>query len=100
MQPAFAEAFINKFGPNSIEILDLNIKNFDRIFNGVQIKDSKRYFKKIVPQSDLVVATGSTIVNDTIDDIIKLSKNYIFYGTTIAGASKLLNLKRFCFKSH
>ncbi len=100
MQPAFAEAFINKFGPNSIEILDLNIKNFDKIFNGVKIKNSKIFLKKIVPRSDLVVATGSTIVNDTIDDIIKLSKNYIFYGTTIAGAAKLLNLKRFCFKSH
>ena len=100
MQPGFAEALIKKFGKNNITILDLNYKNFDRIFNGVKIKNSKLYLEEVLKNNDITLATGSTIVNDTIDNVIKFSKDTFFYGTTIAGSAKLLNIKRLCFRSH
>ena len=100
MQPGFAEALINKFSSKYIEILDLNPKNFGKDFNGITIKDSSYFSKQILPNSELTLATGSSVVNNTIDEIIKYSKNVIFYGTTIAGVAKLLNLQRLCFKSH
>ncbi len=100
MQPGFADILIKNFGSENVEILDLNPDNFNKNFQGVIIKDSKKTLKETLKNSDLVLATGSSIVNDTIDDIIKYSKKVIFYGTTIAGVSKILNLERICFKSH
>ncbi len=100
LQPSFAQHLIEKFNPENITILDLNPKNFGKNFDGVIIKNSKKFLKDNLANSDIIIATGSTVVNDTIDDIIDFSKEVIFYGTTISGVAKLLNLKRFCFKSH
>ncbi len=100
LQPAFATALIEKFEAKNIYILDLDIKNFSKKIKGVPVLDSKKYYKDILKKSDLTLATGSTIVNDTIDEIIKYSNEIIFYGVTIAGASKLLNLNRLCENSH
>jgi len=49
--------------------------------------------------SDVVIATGSTIVNNTIDEIIELCKGKLlmFYGVTIASAAYEFGLKRLCF---
>jgi len=45
---------------------------------------------------NLIVATGSTLVNNTIGDFL-VGKPAIFYGITIAGAAKLLDLEEFCY---
>lgn len=60
---------------------------------------NENFYKK----ADAVIASGSSIVNGSIVDIIANSKKYnkklYFYGTTIAGAANLLGLNRFCYKS-
>jgi uncharacterized protein (DUF4213/DUF364 family) len=50
--------------------------------------------------SDLIFATGSTIVNGTIGNFINKNKPVIFYGVTISAAAKILNLKTYCYCGH
>jgi hypothetical protein len=45
--------------------------------------------------ADLLVVTGSTIVNATLSDFLG-TKPVIFYGTTLAGPAHLMGWERFC----
>ena len=45
--------------------------------------------------ADLLLVTGTTLVNDTIDTFLG-SKPIIFYKTTIAGAAHMMNRKGVC----
>lgn len=45
---------------------------------------------------DISIVTGRTIVNNKINDFL-VDKPMIFYGVTIAGAAKILNLENFCY---
>jgi hypothetical protein len=100
LQPGFASDIIERFGKNNITILDLNPKNIGKKFKGVEIKDSKKFCKDSISKTYLTLATGSTIINNTIDEILKYSNRVFFFGVTIAGVSKLLHLERLCFKAH
>lgn len=44
---------------------------------------------------DLVISTGTTLVNNSIQKVLK-DKPVLFFGVTISGASQLLGLKCFC----
>jgi len=48
----------------------------------------------------MVLCTGTTLVNATIEEILALGEKYhkriIFYGVTIAAAAELLGLERIC----
>lgn len=46
--------------------------------------------------ADIVFATGSTVVNGTIDEIAKARPDTVFYGVTIAGIAYLTGLSQFC----
>ena len=48
--------------------------------------------------TDLLLVTGTTLVNGTIGRFLK-SKPILFYGTTIAGTAYLMGWNRFCAKS-
>ncbi len=50
-----------------------------------------------VEWAGLLLATGTTLVNNTIGDFLT-GKPVLFYGTTIAGAAHLMNWERFCAK--
>ncbi len=100
LQPGFATELIKVFGYKNIAILDLNYKNIGKSFNGVEIKDSREFSKYYLKKNFITLATGSTIVNNTIDDIVDNANNVIFFGVTIAGVSKLLHLDRICFEAH
>ena len=45
--------------------------------------------------ADLLLVTGTTIVNGTIEPFLT-DKPVLFYGTTIAGAAEMMGWKRFC----
>jgi hypothetical protein len=47
--------------------------------------------------ADLMLVTGTTLVNDTIEEFL-IQKPVLFYGTTIAGAAHLMGWNRFCAK--
>jgi short subunit dehydrogenase-like uncharacterized protein len=48
---------------------------------------------------DIALVTGTTIVNNTIDQF-RISKPVIFFGVTITGAAYLLDLDTVCYYGH
>lgn len=58
------------------------------------------FFGVFFGSSDIILCTGSTVANGTINEILELAKKYnkriIFYGTTIAGVANLFGIERFC----
>jgi len=48
---------------------------------------------------DIVLVTGTTVVNNTINQF-RLAKPVIFYGITISGVAGLLGLDHFCYCGH
>ncbi len=92
LQPGMAEALSKSF---VIRIVDLDKDNYNKKFNGAIVEGSSAT-DEIINNSDLILATGSTSVNSTIDELL-IDKDVIFYGTTVAAVAYLNNLTRFCF---
>ena len=90
-QPRLLEEVVRNF---EFRICDRDPEKIDTIKSGVKVEDSGAY-KEIVKWADLILATGTTLVNDTIDNFTGYVP-IIFYGITISGAAKLLNLNHFC----
>ncbi|MDX9805158.1 MAG: DUF364 domain-containing protein [bacterium] len=101
LNPSIAEALVNSFGADNVRITDLNRKNKGVFKYGVEIWDGKERTEDLVKDSDLILITGTTLVNGSLDKILdyvkEYGKEYAVYGTTIAGVSSLMNLNRLCF---
>lgn len=95
-QPAMIDALSKAF---TLEVLDLDRDNIGKEKFGSIILDGNKDTESAIEHSELILATGSTLVNGTIDGILAMAepKDVIFYGVTIAGAAALLGLKRICF---
>lgn len=78
-----------------VRVCDLNPDNIGTEKCGILI-DGPDAFAANAQWADTVVSTGSTVVNGTIDDIVRASRDVYFYGVTITGAAKLLGLKQYC----
>jgi len=94
-QPALIDCLENKF---TLRALDLNPTNIGKKIGSVVVEDGSD-FTSALEWADLVLCTGSTLANGSIVNFLNLDKPVIFYGTTIAGAAKLLGLQRLCLKS-
>lgn len=94
-QPSMVQELAGSF---TLRILDLAEDNIGAVKSGIKIEDGRRDTTKVLSWCDLILATGSTVVNGTITQLIK-QKPVIFYGTTIAGTAVLMGLRRFCPKS-
>ncbi len=94
-QPAMIQELSGKF---SIRVVDLDEDNVGSYRYGVLIEDGKKSTEELLNWCDLILATGSTVVNGTIGQFIG-EKPTIFYGTTIAGIAELMGLTRFCTES-
>ncbi|MEA3312852.1 MAG: DUF364 domain-containing protein [Caldisericota bacterium] len=91
-QPRFAETFSKHF---HLRIVDLDNEMVGKKVNGVLIEVEESTSRNI-EWADLLWITGTTVVNNTIEQFLNVKKDKVFYGTTIAGAAYILNLKRFC----
>jgi uncharacterized protein (DUF4213/DUF364 family) len=64
------------------------------------IWNSRKMTELLVKQSDVVLITGTSLVNATFDYImncvLKYNKNYLVYGVTAGGVCKLMDLNRIC----
>ncbi|MDI0265106.1 MULTISPECIES: Rossmann-like domain-containing protein [unclassified Clostridioides] len=80
-------------------VLDLNPEFIDTIQYNVKIEDGIRDYEDVISWADIIICTGSTLCNNSIVNFISLNKPVYYYGTTIAGASNILGLKRLCFCS-
>jgi hypothetical protein len=99
LQPAMAEALAPAY---DLTILDLDPDNIGRQTSGVPIQDGRRDLAQAVDGSDLVVATGSTLTNNTMDTVLAAAgdRPVVWFGITVSGAAALLGLERFCPLGH
>ncbi len=98
-QPAILESLSNS--KYQIRVLDLNPAHVGENRYGIKVEDGISDFDKVVLNwADVIYCTGSTLCNGSIVNFLNLDKEVIFFGTTIAGTAKILNLKRACFCSH
>jgi hypothetical protein len=95
MQPAMVEALAAQF---EIRAVDLDPDNLGQKRCGVLIEDVS-HTEEILSWADLIVATGTTAVNDTLTPLLK-GKPIIFYGVTIAGVAYLKGYEQYCFCGH
>ena len=90
-QPKMVEVLSSRF---PMRVLDMDPDNIGVSKHGITI-ESPLATKKAVDWADLLLVTGTVIVNDTLPRFLNL-KPAIFYGTTIAGAAHLMGWERFC----
>lgn len=97
MQPALLEAMVRVMGPERVMVSDLALAGSVRC--GIRILDGMNS-SEIFERCQLILITGSTIANGTIDGLMENAlhhkKRAVFFGTTISGAAYLLNLERWC----
>ena len=100
LNPAIAEALVREFGAESVRITDLNRQNIGMQKFNVEILDGRTQAGDVIRSSDMVLITGTTLVNGTFDDLQNLAKQWgktvVIYGVTAAGVSRLMNLTRLC----
>lgn len=96
-QPALLEQLSKRF---NLRVLDLNPENVGHIRYGTLVEDGEKDFEEVVNQwAELILCTGSTICNGSILNFLNTDKQVLFFGTTLAGAAKILGLDRVCFCS-
>lgn len=103
LQPAILQNLASRFGAINVLATDLNPKNIGTQKHGVAILDGEADTEKLINLSDVLLVTGTTIVNGTFDDIfqraLELRKPCTFFGVTIAGVAELLSLERLCLQT-
>jgi hypothetical protein len=91
---------VERFGAGNVRCTDLNPANIGSCKGGVGIEDGRTDTGNVVAWSDVLLVTGSAIVNDTFDEIYEAAacgeKALLVFGVTGAGAAALLGLKRVC----
>ncbi len=78
----------------TVRVCDRDPDQIGRVKTGITIEPSKAY-QEIIAWCDLILATGTTLVNNTID-ALRIGKPIVFYGITISGTAKLLGLTHYC----
>jgi hypothetical protein len=84
---------------NPLRVLDLDPDNIGTTKFGVAISDPAKTREEI-EWCDVILATGSTIVNGTLPDFLETGKHVILYGVTISAAAEILGLDRYCQCGH
>ena len=93
-QPRMVEHLSAAFEYRILDMDQDNIgtRKFDALVEGPEAT------ARAVAWADLLLVTGTTLVNGTIHDFLS-HKQVLFYGTTVAGVAHLMNLDLFCAKS-
>ena len=91
LQPRMVESLSARF---PVRVLDMDPDNIGSKKYGAEI-ESPDNTSSAIDWADLLVVTGTTIVNGSLPAFVG-DKPVIFYGTTIAGAAWLMGWERFC----
>ena len=98
------ENLVKVFGAENVHCTDLNPKNLGTRKFGAEIWDGRTNTERLITWCDVLLATSSTIINDTFDGIKKEAdvkgKRLIIFGVTGAGVSTLIGRERLCFQPH
>jgi hypothetical protein len=104
LQPAILENLVLVFGADNVRCTDLNPANIDAVKYGIEVWDGKTDTVRLIEWCNLVLATSSTIVNNTFDDIrreaVSRGRRLIVFGVTGAGAAAMTGLEILCFQPH
>ena len=92
-QPSMLDRLRKSF---NVRVVDLDKNNINTVKYGVLVEDGEKDTVDLLKWCDVIVATGSTIANNTITSLFVDDKPTIFFGTTLAGAAALMGLERFC----
>lgn len=92
LQPRMVESLGKNF---DLRVTDLDPKNIGTVKYGAEIQDPQKNTENL-DWCDIVVITGSTIVNNTLPAFLK-NKPVIIYGVTVSGAAQILGLDNFCY---
>jgi hypothetical protein len=93
-QPRMVQEIAKRF---PMRLLDMDPDNIGTEKFGVLVERPENT-EEAVKWADMLLVTGTTVVNDTIDDFAD-KKPVIFYGTTFAGAAYLMGWQRFCARA-
>jgi uncharacterized protein (DUF4213/DUF364 family) len=100
LQPAILKALVARFGVDAVRVLDLNPENIGEVRSGVVVWDGEQDLPRLAANCDVGLATGSSVVNHTLDEILerfqRAGKPVILFGNTISGVAALLSLQRLC----
>jgi uncharacterized protein (DUF4213/DUF364 family) len=100
LNPAIAERLVDTFGAGQVRITDLNGENVGESRFGVEVWDGNERTVDLIDSSDVIVLTGTTLVNGTFDwtwnRIQSRGKRCLVYGVTAAGVSTLAGFERIC----
>jgi uncharacterized protein (DUF4213/DUF364 family) len=91
-QPRMLERLSSHF---ELTVVDMDSDNIGKQFFGVTVLGPEKT-EEAIENADVLLVTGTTLVNGSIGRFLNRKKETIFYGVTIAGAAKLLGLRRFC----
>ncbi|MDT8899979.1 Rossmann-like domain-containing protein [Anaeroselena agilis] len=93
LQPALIQSLVD--AGFELKVTDLNPDNVGQTRCGVRIDDAALNADN-ARWADIVLSTGSVLVNDTYHELLQ-GKPVIYYGVTTAGLAKLFDLPRFCY---
>ena len=97
LQIGFQPRMVESLAPShSMRVIDMDPDNIGNQKFQVPV-EGPWATQEAIAWADLLLVTGTTIVNDTIGDFLN-HKPVLFYGTTIAGAAHLMGWDRFCTK--
>ena len=92
-QPHIMKALVDNF---QVRVLDLNPNHIGKIYNNVVVEDGTSAFADASWWADIALCSGSALSDGTIVDYMNMPKDIIYYGTTIAGCARILQLRRLC----
>jgi uncharacterized protein (DUF4213/DUF364 family) len=95
LQPAMVDNLARSY---DIRVTDMDAENVGQGKYGVVI-ESAEHTGDVIEWSDVVFATGSTLVNDTYRSIIR-DRPLVFYGVTVSGIAYLTGCQQYCDKGH
>jgi hypothetical protein len=100
LQPAILRALAERFGPHRVRAVDLNPEQVGAVIAGVPVWDGATHLERLVETCDVGLATGSSLVNNTMDGLLdrfrQARKPLVFFGNTVSGAAAILGLDRLC----
>ena len=101
-QPAMLNALTYSLGADQVCCIDNDDNRDDTAESGTTIRQGPQAeILRLFETTDLVLTTGSAVVNGTLPELLNLGRQYqvpvYFYGASIAGTAKLMDLQRFCF---
>jgi uncharacterized protein (DUF4213/DUF364 family) len=95
LQPRMVQTLAPLF---AVKVTDLDRNNIGTEKFGVLINGPENTEDNL-KWCDIALVTGTTVVNNTIDQF-RIDKPVIFFGVTISGAAQLLGLDTICYYGH